>query len=50
MPAVMKRYSAAIAPACAALLISGCATVSTAVVTLAPDLKLAPSQTVEILL
>lgn len=46
----MKRYSASIAAACAALQISGCATVSTEVVTLAPDLKLAPSQNVEILL
>lgn len=46
----MYRYLALIAAAAAALLMSGCTTVSTQVVPLTPGLQLAPSQSVEILL
>jgi hypothetical protein len=46
----MFRYLAPIVATVAALLIGGCATVSTEIVTLEPGLQLAPSQSVEILL
>lgn len=48
MPAASDIYLKSIL-VCAALIIGGCATVSTRVVPLAPELKLAPSQSVDIL-